>query len=272
MSVLEKNKVLVEKTLHLPVGRVFEALGQGKLFFNCSGDVTTFQHDFRVGGSYRVPFKGHGKQNAGKFLEIVPDRKVVFTWGDEGADSQIPFSTVTIELTAEGDHTRMRLEHAGFEKLEDAKGHDEGWTSVLADLLNELERNQLRIVRQSQIPVEKLFAACSRAEVFYKPVADVAKAKYDFRVGGTYTMPHENGGSKGEYLEIIPNQKIRFTWESGCGETAKGSIVTLNIRASGSGSTLELLHEKLPSANSTQRHRVGWSMITNALLENQNSV
>ena len=101
MSVLEKNKVLVEKTLRLPVGRVFEALGEGKLFFNCSGDVTTFQHEFRPGGTYRVLFKGHGKQNAGKYLEIVPDKKVVFTWGDKGADAAIPFSTVTIQLTAE---------------------------------------------------------------------------------------------------------------------------------------------------------------------------
>ena len=143
---------------------------------------------------------------------------------------------------------------------------------TLEEFLTELEKNQLRMLRNFQIPVEKLFAACSRAEVFYKPVADAAKAKYDFRVGGTYHVPHENGGSKGEYLEIVPNQKIRFTWESACGGNTVGSIVTLNFSANGTGSTLELLHEQLPSAQSTQQHRVGWTMITNALLENQKNL
>jgi len=66
----------------------------------------------RPGGDYGVNISGH-ERVSGEVIEIVPDRKLVFTWGWE--DEALPVapgeSTVEISLEPDGEGTLLRLTH-----------------------------------------------------------------------------------------------------------------------------------------------------------------
>jgi uncharacterized protein YndB with AHSA1/START domain len=87
--------------------------------------------DPRVGGAYRVLAQGI-HPGSGEFIEVVPDRKVVFTFGWDEPDHPIPAGSTEIEitLTPEGEKTRVRLTHRGLP--DDAiNDHTSGWDHYL---------------------------------------------------------------------------------------------------------------------------------------------
>jgi uncharacterized protein YndB with AHSA1/START domain len=94
----------------------------------------TARVDLRAGGDYRwtiVP--GHSAR--GRFTEVEPGRRVVFTWGWEGAADLPPgASTVTITLEPAAGGTLVRLVHQGLTD-EQAASHAEGWSHYLGRLV-----------------------------------------------------------------------------------------------------------------------------------------
>jgi uncharacterized protein YndB with AHSA1/START domain len=92
---------------------------------------TEAELDPRVGGEYRV-LVGGKHPAVGEFLEVVPDRKVVFTFGWDEADHPIPARSTEVEitLTPDGDKTRVRFVHRGLP--DDAiSDHAQGWDHYL---------------------------------------------------------------------------------------------------------------------------------------------
>src|SRR5438067_12813412 len=87
--------------------------------------------DTRPGGEYGVKIKGH-ERVSGEVTEIVPDRRLVFTWGWEDGALPIPpgQSTVEISLEPDGEGTLLRLTHRdlpqGMHKF-----HQLGWGYAL---------------------------------------------------------------------------------------------------------------------------------------------
>jgi uncharacterized protein YndB with AHSA1/START domain len=93
----------------------------------------------RSGGKFRVEFATRKDVVAGKFLEVVPGRRVVFSWGWEGNDNVPPgTSTVEIELQPEGSGTRLRLVHRGLPAAAIAS-HTEGWDYFMPRLTDVAE-------------------------------------------------------------------------------------------------------------------------------------
>ena len=94
-------------------------------------DGTVADLDPRPGGIYRVLVRGQF-QSAGEYVEVVPNEKVVFTFGWEQEGHPIPPGSTTVEITlhGEGDKTRLRLVHRGLP--DDAVGdHGTGWAHYL---------------------------------------------------------------------------------------------------------------------------------------------
>jgi uncharacterized protein YndB with AHSA1/START domain len=90
--------------------------------------------DPRPGGIYRVLVAGQF-QGAGEYVEVVPQERVVFTfgWEQEGNPITPGSTTVEISLHPEGDKTRVRLVHSGLP--EDAvSDHTSGWDHYLSRL------------------------------------------------------------------------------------------------------------------------------------------
>jgi uncharacterized protein YndB with AHSA1/START domain len=92
---------------------------------------STADLDPRPGGGYRVMVQGI-HPGVGEFKEVVPDQKVVFTFGWDEPDHPIPAGSTEVEitLTPDGDKTRVRLVHRGLPS--DAVGdHTQGWDHYL---------------------------------------------------------------------------------------------------------------------------------------------
>jgi uncharacterized protein YndB with AHSA1/START domain len=85
----------------------------------------------------------------------------------------------------------------------------------------------------------------------------------DFRVGGRYRIvmhgpegeTHRVGGV---YREIVPNQKLVYTWawES---TPERESLVTVEFIAAGQGTELVLTHERFADTAARDRHAHGWN-------------
>lgn len=108
---------------------IFEYLTVPEKYLEWSG--TEAELDPRPGGIYRV-LMGGNHQSAGTFLEVVPDEKVVFSFGWELPGHPIPAGSTEVEITLvpEGEKTRLRLVHRGLPA--DAVGdHTGGWDHYL---------------------------------------------------------------------------------------------------------------------------------------------
>ncbi len=85
----------------------------------------------------------------------------------------------------------------------------------------------------------------------------------DVRVGGRYTIVfHTEDGEQhqvgGVYREVIPNEKLVFTWAWRT-MPERESLVTVTVRPDGEGALLTLLHEQFFDEPARDRHRLGWS-------------
>lgn len=91
----------------------------------------TFDHANLSDGDVPTPekyAKNVGKSWHETITRIEPPHLLAFTW-DNGAAGE-----VTIELTAQGDRTRLVLTHSGLRGADDARNFGGGWASHLAVL------------------------------------------------------------------------------------------------------------------------------------------
>jgi len=88
----------------------------------------------RPGGVFRFEL-APGEFCSGRYLELVPPRRVVFTWGWESGALPVPpgSSTVEVDLAERDGVTRLRLTHRGLSAAM-RPWHDEGWGRFLARL------------------------------------------------------------------------------------------------------------------------------------------
>jgi uncharacterized protein YndB with AHSA1/START domain len=89
---------------------------------------TEAELDARPGGTYRVLVAGQYPA-AGEFVEVVPNEKVVFTFGWDAPENPVPPGSSTIEITLHpegGGKTRVRLVHRNLPE-ETVPQHVHGW-------------------------------------------------------------------------------------------------------------------------------------------------
>jgi uncharacterized protein YndB with AHSA1/START domain len=119
-------------TIEAPPETVFRLLTDPVQYVRWKGKLAELEP--RPGGTFRVEFASGKDIAAGKYVEVVPGRRVVFTWGWEG-NEQVPPGTSTVEIDLEpiGMGTRLRLVHRGLPQ-EALASHTEGWDYFLPRL------------------------------------------------------------------------------------------------------------------------------------------
>ncbi|HEX5588641.1 MAG TPA: SRPBCC family protein [Acidimicrobiia bacterium] len=92
---------------------------------------TSAELDARPGGVYRVMARGE-HPGAGEFVEVVPNDRVVFTFGWDEPNHPIPAGSTTVEISLhpEGEKTRVRLVHRGL-PADAVDDHTHGWDTYL---------------------------------------------------------------------------------------------------------------------------------------------
>lgn len=125
---------LVEQRLFIdaPPARVYALLTDAELLAEWMAPVA--HADPKPGGALSWTHIS-GDSVVGEFVELVPDRRVVFTFGWDRADVEIApgSTTVEIDLRPRDAGTELHLIHRGLAgPMADA--HSGGWTNYLARL------------------------------------------------------------------------------------------------------------------------------------------
>lgn len=135
----EKTSLEIKRFINAPRARVYAAWTdpeQLKQWWGPEGVRTrNFTADARVGGEYRWDlFNQEGEEMTvfGKYVELVPGKKIVFTWKwDEDDAWKNASSVVTVELSDRDGGTELRLIHEKLPSEESRDRHNEGWNSVV---------------------------------------------------------------------------------------------------------------------------------------------
>jgi uncharacterized protein YndB with AHSA1/START domain len=84
------------------------------------------------GGEFAVDVNGASVR--GRFVELEPPHRLVFTWGFIGSDELPPeTSTVEVLLRPEGGGTRVEIVHSNLPR-DEASRHAPGWRHFLEEL------------------------------------------------------------------------------------------------------------------------------------------
>ena len=125
----------------------------------------------------------------------------------------------------------------------------------------------LEIRRIFQAPRKKVFRAWTEAKElnrWFGPSDEyTAKTEVDLRVGGKYRFEIRHSGEAvhtafGEYREILPPEKLVFTWSWEDG-SVENTLVTIDFLDNGAGTQIVLTHELFPSTEWRDKHNEGWN-------------
>jgi len=149
MTMSEVYELSVERLIDAPVAAVWKAWTDHLEEWWCPRPWKTelIEQDLRAGGRSAMVMRGpNGEEHPmeGVILEVVPERKVVFTDAfTEGWVPAGPFMVGFMEFTPEGDKTHYRggARHWTAEAYEQHKamGFEDGWGKV-AEQLEEVAR------------------------------------------------------------------------------------------------------------------------------------
>ncbi|HEX7172008.1 MAG TPA: SRPBCC domain-containing protein [Candidatus Limnocylindria bacterium] len=125
------NEIVLEQRIEASPADVYAYLTEAPKWKRWQGSDATL--DPRVGGVFSV-LMANGLNARGEFVELVPNRRVVFTWGWIGYENLPPGSTtVEIDLRADGDATVLVLTHRSLPDAE-LPSQLAGWTHYLPRL------------------------------------------------------------------------------------------------------------------------------------------
>jgi uncharacterized protein YndB with AHSA1/START domain len=272
----------VSRTLDAPRETVFSAWTEPDALKQWWGPpgytIPSAEVDLRPGGSYRIGMKpddGDTFYLMGKFIEVRPPEKLVYTWawqedGGPGHESQ-----VTVEFRSSGsDKTEVVITHERLENSDSRDRHVQGWDGCLTKLTDLVPERPIRLDVTIKAPASEVFRALTddRQLERWWPTA----AKSDLRVGGKYFYdfkfddPSDDMDQDGVFVEIVPDSRLRYTWPAT--EQDLPTEVGWDVKEQGGSTKLKLTHVGFgygPTWEaSVKGHTHGWT----AFLANLKSV
>lgn len=105
MERKSERELVTTRTFNAPARLVFEAWSKPELFRqwwvpkSACAEILSIEMDMRVGGGYRLEMKHPAAPQTmaffGKYLEVIPNRRIV--WTNEESGDQGAITTVTLE-------------------------------------------------------------------------------------------------------------------------------------------------------------------------------
>ena len=128
--------------------------------------------------------------------------------------------------------------------------------------------NTIRLHRVLRAPAERIYRAFLDGDAMAKwlpPYGFTGKVHHvEAKVGGTFRMSFTNfsgGGSHsfgGEYLELVPNQKIRHTDKFEDPNLKDVMVTTITLKTVSTGTEVNVVQENVPGAIPPEACYLGW--------------
>jgi uncharacterized protein YndB with AHSA1/START domain len=136
-----------------------------------------------------------------------------------------------------------------------------------------LAKPSLTIRRHLKAPPDKVFSAWTQPDKlsrwFGPEGIEVIRSEIDLRIGGRWVIVGKSPDGEehhvsGVYREVVENQRLVFTW-AWRSTPERESIVSIDIRPEGAGTTLTLTHEQFFDEPARDRHQWGWTQTLDKL-------
>ena len=147
-----KREVRVERVIEGPVEAVFRAwttVEGMRRWWGPGGFTTPYAEiDLRPGGAYLLvmqPPQGEPLHLRGTYREVVPPRRVVYTWRWTAGVPDHRESLVTVEFEDLGASTKVTVVHGALDPESGTEPYESGWQTGLVKLADYIaEFNQPR--------------------------------------------------------------------------------------------------------------------------------
>jgi uncharacterized protein YndB with AHSA1/START domain len=131
--------IIVERTFDAPVGRVWTALTDVNEMRQWYFDLKEFKPQVGFEFEFIVDHEGNSYHHLCRVTEVVPQKKIAYSWRYKGEPGD---SLVSIELSPEGEKTRLKLTHSGVETFPRTsayarKNFEAGWTAIVGTELKQ---------------------------------------------------------------------------------------------------------------------------------------
>jgi uncharacterized protein YndB with AHSA1/START domain len=231
--------------------------------------------DCRVGGVFDICMRspeGWSHWTRGKYLEIVPQSRLVIEMSVAGDDDQVLFRARTVaSFTDEAHGTRLEVTQSYTildpKSVPMIQGAPRGWGQTLDRLAQELARVERssaasRSVVHASFCIERTYAA-SRSQVFKALTDPAAKAKW-FTGGNGFTqlareMDVRPGGRErlegrwdsgvvscfdAVYYDVVPDERIVYSYEMHLNERKISvSLATIELKSAGNATRLVMTEQ-----------------------------
>ena len=144
-GVAAKPSLTLKRRFNAPAEKVYAAWTQpaqiAQWFGPDAGGVSHAEADVRIGGRYTVIFQtedGEEHHVSGVYREVVPNRRLVFTWAWRSTPERE--SLVTILIEPQGEDSLFTLIHEQFFDEPARDRHRDGWSGSLDKLAHHLAR------------------------------------------------------------------------------------------------------------------------------------
>ena len=131
--------VTIVRRIKAPPAKVWAAITQPALMMQWwgpdAGPTLSAEADVRPGGRFSVVFRllnGEEHNPTGIYQEVVPEKKLVFTWEWPGMPERESLVTFLLEPFDGG--TKLTLIHEHLPDEDARKSHEEGWSGLLDKL------------------------------------------------------------------------------------------------------------------------------------------
>ncbi len=133
------------------------------------------------------------------------------------------------------------------------------------------KESTLTVSRTINADKETIFKALTNEDVMEKwffagPDGWSATVKSTPKVGEEYKidMHGENDTytHTGVFKEVVPNEKLVFTWNS---QAVQDTLVTITLTEKGDSTEVKLVHEFMPNKEMIENHTQGWTVILERL-------
>ncbi|MES2475004.1 MAG: SRPBCC family protein [Verrucomicrobiota bacterium] len=274
--------LVMERTFHAPVARVWQALTQVDEMRQWYFDLENFEP--RVGFEFQfvVEHEGMKYDHRCKVIAVIPHKKIAYTWRYEGHEGE---SLVTMELFDADGMTRLKLTHEGLATFPNhpafaPENFFKGWTEILGSSLKGYLENpdhKLVVTRTFDAPRELVWESWTQPQAVSQWLGSgngmtVESVVMDLREGGKFRIQQKMADGEfytaaGIYLEVRAPERLVHSWDwekdgsSADFEELEGNEtrVTVEFHERGQGTHVVLTHERFASTKSRDGHEKGWN-------------